>query len=183
MLLVLLAACPHPVDITLTNVQVAPAMSTGAAWDGPERLDPAAGNVLGVLMGKLDPSGELSGSLKQAAAGLVLPDVAGTLEFRADPDASPVAGPIPEVADSLGPVWAPGVSTLRGVTLGPKSSLRVQLVDQDVGGTDPVGVVVLSAGDLMRAEHLDGALTFPAADATSGQVLSVSVLVVRSKGE
>lgn len=178
MLLACLLGCPHPVDVTLTNAQLAPATSRGGAWDGPDRVEPGASNLLGTVVDRLDPTGNLAAAVKSTAATLVLPDVAGSMEFRTDSDSAPVVAPIAEVPDSLGPVWAPGAATLRSVTLGPGSTLRITLVDKDVSGQDEVGVVVLTAAQLQKAEGTDGALTVPVAEATNGQVLSVSVLVV-----
>lgn len=178
MLLALLCACPHPVDVTLTNVQLAPTTSAGSAWDGPDKIEPGATNLLGAVVDRLDPTGNLAAAVKSTTSTIILPDVAGSMEFRADSDAAPVTAPVAEVRDSLGPVWAPGAATLRAVTLGPESTLRITLVDKDLAGEDVVGVVVLTSAQLRKAEATDGALAVPVAEATGGQVLSVSVLVV-----
>ena len=177
MLLPLFLACAHPVDITVSAASIAPTMANGAAWDGPDKLPPAAMGLLDSAMAKLDPSGQLGAAVAGAAGQMAQPDVAGTAEFRGDAESAPITAIIPEVSDSLGPTWAVGSATLRGVTLGSNSVLRITLVDKDLQSDDPIGVAVITAADLARAEHTDGAVTVDVSGQTSGQVKSVSVVV------
>ncbi len=180
MVLALVLACAHPVDITLTAAEIAPTTADGKAWDGPNSLDPAAKGLLDSALAKIDPSGQLSGSLGSATEKLQKPDPAGTLFFLAGDGSPPTTADVPEASDTLTPTWAPGVGTLRNVMWSPKASLDVTVIDKDVSSDDPIGRVRLTAAQLSAAEARDGAFTIDVADATSGQLRSVSVVVVKS---
>ena len=173
---VLTLGCAHPVDITLTGAEIAPTMATGTAWDGPNSLSPGARGVLDSALAGLDSSGQLSSAVKSAADTLARPDPAASLVFLPEEGTAPVHADAAERPDTLTPAWTG--PTLKGVLWSPAAKLEITLIDHDVATDDPIGKVVLRAGDLARAEANDGPLTFPVADQTSGQVLSVTVSVV-----
>lgn len=181
MIVALFLGCAHPVDITLTAADIAPAMANGQAWDGPNSLDPAARGLLDSALGKIDPSGQLAGAVGGVAEQLSRPDATGTLSFIAGDGSAPTTSTVPEASDTLAPTWAPGLGTLRGVPWSGKASLDITLVDKDVSSDDPIGKVRVTAAQLAQAEARDGALTLDVSDQTSGQLRSVSLVVVRSE--
>ncbi len=174
--MMLLLACVHVVDITLTAAEVAPAMANAAPWDGPDGK--SAGSALNLLSGALsqvDPTGQLGGAIVGTAASMTLPDVAATATFDPGDGTAPSTVSLPVVNDSLSPVWTgPGFSR---VAIGPKSRLSVVFVDRDLSSDDPVGTVVLTASDLALARARGEPAVIAAAAQTSGQVLSVTVSV------
>jgi hypothetical protein len=187
-MLLLLVACVHTVDITLAAAEVAPTMANGAQWDGPDGVlgvlgapGPEARASLDALFGSLTGNVEVGKAVAGAAAELQKPDPAGQLSFLSSAGEAPISAPVAEVHDSFSPKWAPGTATVKAVMLRPSSSLRVALVDKDIQSDDPLGTVVLNGAQLGRALARDGLLTIETADQTSGQLLSVSVLVVNVK--
>ncbi len=180
MIFALLLACAHSVDITLTGARIAPEMASKSPWDGPEKLNPEAKGLLDSVLSSVDSSGKLAEMVGGASAEMARPDVAATIEFRSDAEAAPYSVQLPEVANNLEPAWAPGLLTIKNAALTGKSTLSIILVDKDLSSDDPIGKVVLTTAQICKAEGMDGALTLDVADQTSGQIESVSVLVVRS---
>lgn len=181
-MVLLLIACAHTVDVTLSAAELAPTMANGAPWDGPQ-------GVLGALTeeGKASLSAALGSLVGNAAVGsaavgvaaeLQKPDAAGELTFVSGAGGVNVTAVVPEARDTTSPRWAPGQATLKGVTLKGTSSLRVLIVDKDLQSDDPVGSVVLTSAQLSRALARDGVLTVETGDQSSGQLISVSILVV-----
>ncbi len=182
MLLVLLVACVHTVDVTLSAAEVAPSMANGSPWDGPQgALGPltAEGKAsLAAALGSLVGNAAVGTAVVGVASELQKPDAAGQLTFVSGAGVADVSAIVPEMSDTNSPRWTPGQATVKGVALKGSSSLRVALVDKDLQSDDPIGTVVLSSGQLLRALARDGVLTVETADQSSGQLLSVSILVV-----
>ncbi|GDX78297.1 hypothetical protein LBMAG42_01080 [Deltaproteobacteria bacterium] len=180
MIFSLLLACAHSVDITLTGARIAPQMASNTPWDGPEKLNPEAKGLLDSVLSSVDSSGKLAEMVGGAATEIARPDVAATLEFRSDAEAAPYSVQVPEVPNNLEPTWGPGLLTIKNAAITGKSTLSIILVDKDMSSDDPIGKVVLTTSQICKAEAMDGAMTVNVADQTSGQIESVSVLVVRS---
>jgi hypothetical protein len=180
----LLSACVHTVDISLAAAEIAPTMANGVAWDGPDNvlgaLAPADAGALAAAFGALTGSPEAGKAVVGVAAQLQKPDAGGGLEFIPGSGEPAVTATVPEVSDSASPRWAPGAATVRSVALRGSSSLRISLFDRDLRHDDPIGVVVLTGAQLGRALGRDGVFTVETAEQTSGQLLSVSVLVVNA---
>jgi hypothetical protein len=181
--LLFLLGCSHPVDITLTAAEIAPTTADGQPWDGPSGMDTATKGLVGLALGRVDPTGQLGEALTDAASNLARPDATGVLTFVPGDGKPAVSAVVPEASDTLAPTWAPGAGTLHGVLWSPKASLDVTLIDKDVSSDDPIGKVRLSAAQLAQAEARDGALTLDVSNQTSGQLRSVSVVVVRSEAK
>ncbi len=185
-MLLLLVACVHTVDITLSAAEIAPKMANAEEWDGPTgvlgALSPEAKVSVGALLGSLVGDARVGTAVADAAAELQKPDPAGSLEFHPGEGEPTSSARVAEAQDTLAPQWAPGTATVTSVQLRSSSSLKVALVDKDLQTDDPIGTVVLTGAQLGRALGRDGVLTIQTAEQTSGQLLSVSILVVKSGG-
>ena len=178
----LLLGCVHNVDIFITGAEIAPTMANGAAWDGPDNVPVEARGLFDAALSHVDPSGQLFAAIGGAIDSATKPDAAGTAVLSPGLEMDPSTVLLPVVNDSLSPAWAElPVSRFGGVALNGKTVVRITLVDKDLQTDDPIGTIELSASDLMKAEHSDGALVVDVSAQTSGQLKSVSVVVRESR--
>lgn len=181
-MLLLLLGCAHSVDITLTAADLAPTMANAAPWDGPQGvlgvLDEKGKASLAAALGSVVGNAAVGEAVAGVASSLQQPDAGGELSFTSADGEPAVTVVVPTASDSLAPRWVPGLATLKAVSLRPKSKLRVLLVDKDIDSDDPIGSVVLTSAQLAAALGTDGAFTVDTSRQSSGQLLSVSILVV-----
>lgn len=180
--MLLLLACVHNVEIMVVGAEIAPAMSNGAAWDGPDNVPTEAVGLVTGLLTHLDPSGQLGSAVVGAVDTVVRPDPTGTAVLYPGAEQDPATRLLPVVQDTFLPTWGESpANRFGGVALRGETVLRITLVDKDVQTDDPIGTVEISGADLARAERAGEAFAVDVSTQSSGQLKTVSVVVRAEK--
>jgi hypothetical protein len=179
--MLLFFGCAHLVDVSVTAASIAPTMSNGAQWDGPDRVAPEVGGLLSTMVNAVDPTGQLTRAAAETVAQKAAPDPFGTVTLRSTDAHNGETRPLTLLAeDSLTPDWSAAPATFERVKLTGDVRLTVSLTDDDVVTDDPVGTVEIDNVALRYALR-EGKAEVDVRSQSSGQLQSVTVKVVRAK--